>query len=106
MNEILFRVLIFVVTFLSLIITTYLVPYLKSLVDGYKYEQLLDTVKQAVEAMEQTVKESGQGKVKKAQVIAFVTAWLNEHNIQITEKQLDVLIEAAVHVMNKKDENK
>ena len=51
--------------------------------------------------MEQTIRESGQGKAKKAQVIAFVSAWLAEHDMYITEEQLDKLIEAAVFTMNK-----
>ena len=41
--------------------------------------------------------------IKKANVIAFITAWLNTHDIKITEEQLDTLIEAAVFSMNNGD---
>lgn len=102
-NEVLFRVLIVVVIVVATLITRYLVPYLKAQIQDTKYEEVLDTVEKAVKAAEQKIKESGQGKVKKAQVLAFVSAWLADHNIILTEDQLDTLIEAAVWAMNNED---
>ena len=101
MNEVLFNALLIVVMIVTTIITRYLVPYFKAQAKDTQYAQLLDIVSMAVRAAEQTIKESGQGKAKKAEVLAFVSNWLAENNIHITEDQLDRLIEAAVYTMNK-----
>ena len=101
MNEVLFDLLMGVVIVLSVLITKHLIPFLRQSVNDTEYEQLLDIIAVAVRAAEQTIKESGQGKAKKAEVVAFVSAWLADRNIHITEAQLDKLIEAAVYVMNK-----
>lgn len=74
----------------------YAVPYIKMITENEKYSALLEIVTVAVRAAEQTITESGQGKLKKAQVIAFVRAWLSERNIEVTEELLDKLIESAV----------
>ena len=60
----------------------------------------IQAAKAAVKSAEQTIKGSGMGVTKKAQVIADVTSWLNSHHISITEAQLSILIEAAVKSMN------
>ena len=101
MNEVLFDLLMGVVIVLSVLITKHLIPFLRQSVNDTEYEQLLVIIAVAVRAAEQTIKESGQGKAKKAEVVAFVSAWLADRNIHITEAQLDKLIEAAVYVMNK-----
>jgi hypothetical protein len=51
----------------------------------------------AVRAAEQTIKGSGQGAIKKDEVINFVTSWMISHGIQISAEQLDQLIECAVY---------
>lgn len=101
MNEVVFEALIVLVMILASIITRHLIPYLKAQIKQTEYEEVLDIIAQAVRAAEQTIRESGQGKVKKAQVIAFVSHYLTERGLHITEEQLDKLIEAAVYVMNK-----
>lgn len=100
MNEIAFDVLMIVVSVCVAIVTRYLIPYLRNVVSDNKYTALLEIIKVAVEAAEQTIKDSGQGKAKKAQVIAFVSHWLTEKGIHITEEQLDKLIESAVWQLN------
>lgn len=103
MNEVLFNVLLFVVIVCTVAISGTIIPWIKRQIHDSEYAEFLDTVKEAVRMAEQTIKASGQGKIKKAEVIAVVTAWLNAHKIDITEKQLDTLIEAAVWTMNNKD---
>lgn len=78
----------------------YAIPYVKALLANEEYAKVSEIVTVAVRAAEQTIRESGQGKVKKAQVIAFVSAWLNENNIHVTEDTLDRLIECAVKTLN------
>lgn len=101
MNEILFDVMMGVFIVLSVLITKHLIPYLKQSVEDTQYGQMMDIIASAVRAAEQTIRESGQGKAKKAEVVRFVSNWLADNNIKITEDQLDRLIEAAVYVMNK-----
>ena len=60
---------------------------------------MLDMVALAVRAAEQTITGSGQGAVKKAEVVKLVSEWLYGKGINITEDELDQLIEAAVYQM-------
>ena len=101
MNQIVFDVVVGVIILAVTIVVRYLVPYLKTQIEQSNYSAVLDIVDVAVHAVEQTIRESGQGKAKKAEVIKFVTKWLNENNLAISEEQLDKLIEAAVFTMNK-----
>lgn len=96
MNEITFTILKIAITVCSVLVTYYLIPYIKTLTKKSEYAEIFQMIEDAVNAAEQTIKESGQGKAKKAQVIAYATAWLNERGIKITEEQLSTLIEAAV----------
>lgn len=82
------------------VVIRYLIPYIKAITENQKYNTLVEIVTVAVKAAEQTVRESGQGKLKKAQVIAFMNSYLREHKIQVTEAMLDRLIEAAVRTLN------
>ena len=100
MNEIAFDVLMIVVSVCVAVVTRYLIPYLKNVVSDNKYAAVIEIIKVAVEAAEQTIKDSGQGKAKKAQVIAFVSHWLTEKGIHITEEQIDKLVESAVWQLN------
>ena len=103
MNEVLFDVLLFVVIICTVAVSGTVIPWIKSQIHESEYAEFLDIVEKAVRKAEQTIKASGQGKIKKANVIAFITAWLNTHDIKITEEQLDTLIEAAVFSMNNGD---
>ena len=71
------------------LITAYLIPYLKSQTKTRQQEEILQMVNIAVRAAEQSL---DTGKVKKTDVTAFVTSWLNERGIKITDEQLDKLM--------------
>lgn len=86
------------------LITNFLIPYLRTLREDARWQRLIDMVQTAVEAAEQTMKEPGSGPEKKKAVMAFVSEWLNKQGINVTEEELDKLVEAAVKKMN--DENK
>lgn len=101
MNDITFNVLKIVVSVTFALVSYYLIPVLKEKVKEAKYKDLLEAVRVAVEAAEQTFKMSGMGKVKKEDVLAYVTDYLNKKNMNITEEQLDKLIESAVFQLNK-----
>jgi len=99
MNEITFTILKIVVSICAALVTVYVVPYLKTLRQEKRYASLMDMVEIAVKAAEQTIKEPGQGDYKKAEVIAFVSDWMNDHGIKISKDELSQLIEAAVFAM-------
>ena len=101
MNELTFNVLKIVVSVVSALVAVYLIPFIKTKTAEAKYEKLLHIVSVAVRAAEQTIKGSGQGAVKKEEVITFVTKWMVNQGISITQEQLEQLIEAAVYSMNK-----
>lgn len=89
-----------VVSVCAALITVYVVPYLKTLRQDKRYASLMDMVEVAVKAAEQTIKEPGQGDYKKAEVIAFVSDWMMEHGIKISQDELSQLIECAVFSMH------
>lgn len=101
MDEIVRVILEAVISILAILVARYAIPYIKAITESEKYSDLIDIVNVAVKAAEQTIRENGQGKAKKAQVIAFVLNWLSERNIYVTEDELDRLIEYAVWQMKK-----
>ena len=101
MNEYLFEALVVIVIVLGTILTRYLVPYLKAQIQDSEYAEVIDIIERSVRSAEQVLHAPGQGQAKKAQVVAFVSHYLTERRIHITEEQLDKLIEAAVYSMTK-----
>lgn len=101
MNELLFDVVKIVVAVMAVLISTYLVPYLKSLARNEKYARLVEFVSTAVHAAEQTIKGDGRGGERKHEVLKQVRGWLNGRGIDVTEEQLNILVEAAVYNMNR-----
>lgn len=97
MNDITFMILKIVVSVCAALMTAYTIPYLKRQMETEIGSAVLDLIDVAVRAAEQTLEG---GEVKKEWVVAFVTNWLIQHGIKISEEQLDKLIEAAVYEMN------
>lgn len=100
MDDLIFNLLKIIVACCSILITSYLVPFIKTKLQEAKYAQLLDMVEKAVWAAEQTIKGSGMGKERKAEVTRIVLEWMNDNGIKISLEQLNQLIEAAVFDMN------
>ena len=96
-NELTFDILKIVVSVCAALVTVYLVPYLKTLKEDKRYASLVEMVEVAVRAAEQTIKEPHEGKLKKTEVVQFVTEWLDKQGIKITPEELDRLIECAVY---------
>lgn len=105
MEEITFAILKIVVSVVSALVAVYLIPYIRNKTQDAKYANLVEMVNVAVMAAEQTL-GAKQGKAKKAEVMEFVTMWLNDHGIKITATQLDMLVEAAVLQLKIETENK
>lgn len=101
MNDLTFNILKIVISVVAALVGYYLVPFLKEKIKEAKYQDLVKAVTIAVEAAEQTFKETGMGKVKKEDVIKYITEYLNSNKIDISVEQLDKLIESAVFQLNK-----
>lgn len=86
-----------IITLLAAIITVYVIPYIRKKFSAEDLNTILEWVRIAVEAAEQIITESGMGAKKKA----FVKDFLAEKNIIVDVDKMDLLIEAAVHNMNK-----
>lgn len=99
MNDITFLILKVVISICAALITVYIVPYLRTLRSDKRYSALIDIVKVAVLAAEQTITGEKQGSVKKETVIEFVRDWMQKQGLDITYEQLSQLIEAAVYSM-------
>ena len=99
MNDILFELLKTTIIVVIIVITRYLVPYLKMKIEVTKYADLVDWVEKAVKDAEQTIRESGKGAEKKEKVIDFIVDYAAKNNIDISYDQICVLIEAAVKTM-------
>lgn len=97
MSDITLFILRIVISIVCSIIGLYLVPFLKSQIKDKQMEQILTIVDVAVQAAEQTLKS---GQIKKADVLTFVSTWLGQKGINITDEELDRLIESAVFAMN------
>ena len=78
---------------LGFIITSKLIPYIKSKTTAQQQAEINAWVKIAVAAAQQLFKGQGRGPEKKA----YVLSWLEEHNIFFDAGTIDVLIEAAVY---------
>lgn len=88
-----------------LIVTRYLVPlimtWLKSKTNDNQYQLLIAVVESAVKALEQEYKnQHGAGATKKEAVIEYVKKYCSENGIEISDEQLDKMIESAVYGIN------
>lgn len=86
-----------VFTLITALITTFLIPYLKSKVDAEKFDKIKSWVKVAVQAAEMIYTESGMGTAKKA----YVVEYLNSKGYNLDTETLDNLIESAVLELKK-----
>ena len=87
-----------VATLAVALITTFVVPYIKSKTTKEQQTQLNEWVRIAVSAAEQVYEGPGKGDQKKAHVLT----WLAGHGIAIDEDKLDAMIEAAVYELANK----
>ena len=100
MSEITFQILKLVVSICTILITIYIVPYIYTLKEDKRYASLISMVEVAVRAAEQTI-GAGQGEAKKQEVVEFVSKWMSDNGIEISQEQLSQLIECAVYGLKK-----
>lgn len=98
-NDITFVVLKLVVSVCAILVTVYVIPFLKSKVDDKQWNDLLDIVEKSVLAAEQTI-GAKNGTIKKSEVMAFVMDYISDKGLNLTKELIDQLVEAAVYKMN------
>lgn len=86
-----------VIMLASVVITVYVIPYVKSKTTEAQRQEINEWVKIAVLAAEQIYKGSGMGKSKKL----YVNEFLAQKGFKVSEKELDNMIESVVLELNK-----
>ncbi|WP_268807607.1 phage holin, LLH family [Tepidimicrobium xylanilyticum] len=81
---------------LGAIVTYLIVPFIRQKTTKEQRENIYFWAKVAVVVAEQIYKEKGQGKLKKEYVVDFLV----NKGINITIRELDILIESAVKGLN------
>ena len=85
---------------LSITITYFIIPFLTEITEKCQSEKIDSFIKDSVIAAEQVIKGDKKGAEKKAKVLAAVTNWLNEHHINLSEEEIDDMIESMVYMLN------
>ena len=85
-----------VITLIAAIVTTFLIPWIKSKIDAAKLAQIVEWVGIAVRAAEQIYNESGMGEKKKQYVLDF----LADKGFTLDSNSINAMIEAAVKELN------
>lgn len=98
MDNIIFEFVKIVVMVAALVITRYLVPWIRNKIGADKLAEAEKWVKYAVLKAQQVL-WAEDGADKKAYVTEFLKELLIAKNIALSDEQLDVLIEAAVKQM-------
>ena len=86
-----------IITIVFLLITSFVIPLVKSKVKEAKLKDIEHWVKIAVQAAEMIYKESGMGEKKKQEVLAF----LEKKGYKLDFDEIDNLIESAVLELNR-----
>lgn len=99
MNDKLFDLILAIIPVLGVIITGFIIPFIKEKIGSEKLAKYEYWVTTAVQAAEMLYTESGMGAEKKQYVVNFLNDMFNKNKIVITEEQLNLLVEAAVKQM-------
>lgn len=98
MDDIIFEIVKIVVMVAALVVTRYMVPWLKEKIGADNLAVAEKWVKHAV-LMAQQVMWNESGEDKKGYVTNFIKLLMEQGAVSLTDEQLDILIEAAVKQM-------
>jgi len=106
-NDLIFNVLLALIVAILGAIASELIPYIKTRLDTAteklrrsEWAWAAEIIDAVVRAVEQTAFDCIHGEDKKAEAMGMAQRLLNSSGIQLTEEQIDTLIEAAVKAMN------
>ncbi|MCX4340968.1 MAG: phage holin [Lachnospiraceae bacterium] len=98
MNDFVMEILKVIVMLAVILVTRYLVPWIRAKIGAEQLEEVKTWVNAAV-LMAQQVYDAKPGAERKAIVVDMIRKMLTKKNIDISAEQLDTLIEAAVKAM-------
>lgn len=104
MSEMLMEILKVIVMLALIMVMRYGVPLANELIGAAKMAEIRKWAKEAVEAAQQ-VHDAEPGAERKKIVVDIMRGILLRKNIDMSEKELDTLIEAAVKAMKMQDKN-
>lgn len=84
-----------IITIISVAITTFIIPWIKSNIESTKYNDFLELVHKCVEAANQLYTPDEWEK-KKLYVLEIVHNYCLEHGVNITTQEMDAIIEGFV----------
>ena len=99
MRDIIMELLKLTIMIVAMLITRYVIPWLKAKTENDTMSVLIDWAMQAVLAAEQ-VHQAQPGSERKAIVTKFIKELLAQKNLELSDEEIDVMIEAAVKQMN------
>lgn len=99
MNDIIFQIINLVVMVATLVIVRYVVPWIKKKVGAETLNTVSEWARKAVLYAEQVMTAS-TGEEKKQAVTEIIKEIVKANKINITDEQIDILIESAVKQMN------
>ena len=100
-NELFIKIVGAILTILVALITGFVIPWLKSKVDGEQTQKLAYYVDMAVRCAEQ-IYTPDQWQDKKQYVTDYITRLVNDtFNLTLSSQDIDVLIEGAVNQIKK-----
>ena len=107
LNDLIYNVLMALIVAVAGVIARYLVPYLRTKRAAVsaefrrtKWGWAADIVDAVVRAVEQTVSDGIHGEAKKQIAVDYIRKLLRQTGVDLTDEQLDALVEAAVQALN------
>lgn len=107
MQNLIFNILMALVVALVGIVTRQLLPFLREKkaeatekIRQTRWAWCVDIIDAVVRAVEQTVSDEIHGEEKKAEAITWISRIFWQAGLNLTDDQIDALIEAAVQQMN------
>ena len=101
-REIVLEIMKLVVMLVSVLVTSYVIPWIKANTDSKKLDTVLGWVEYSVHAAEQ-IYGADSGEQKKEYVMHFLEDIMAAKKVNIKEEEIEMLVEAAVGIMNSKD---
>ena len=100
MNEVTTVALKCLIMILTTLITAVVIPYIRGKMGEDKWNRLQDYIAYAVRCAEQ-IYDKDQCEAKKNYVMSFIISKAQEIGLNISEKDIDLLIEAVVYEVKK-----
>lgn len=89
-----------IITIIGIVVTTYIVPWIKSRIDADKLDKIVEYTEIAVRCAEQIYTKE-QWKEKKQYVYDYIIKKAADIDIKLDEHDIDVIIEGLVHELKK-----